>query len=636
MINATSSPQTVQTASHAAPTETATCNLQKYQGRAKSIVTACMHDLAFELLNPAGKASTVLSSTSLAASLGMLLATMDNHDKERILGLAPGELTPQLAMAIDEELGRFSRKHPFGFGSNQMVSTLNFMASKYNPCHDEDFVNVLTEHYKAKLLTSYGNKNIADVTDEYVNYATGGEIPELLANHPLRDSIDTTINNVLLFRGQWANKFDENNTKFRPFMCADGTTIDVKMMSLTDRIGFFVDPNRMFSAIAKPFKQGEKELYLLAIATLQPSPDDIGRINKEDIDHLINTAISSTPRKVELTFPVMKINSTNGELLDQIGSFRGIEITPDKLKKLGGPTPDTLSTRQTIIAEINEEGASGSVATTTAISTRTVGFDSDHFKFDFDSPGLVFIVDDEGNRVLEAVVKNGDYLVTSGESGITDGASSNKVTHTQKKRKKVRIPRGNCVMCGGEHKSLCLNKYEALKPKMFKMIKDWVAKENENPVKEIPSSSTQSFVTAQNLVVNFPEAPQQPSKNNNDSPETAFLPPKNEQLQSFGNLTKGVKESQLLMALQEKFNDIPIKKVKWGICDLEIVVDSLEEAKKITRELTEFIGEEHKYCGGASDFSNSPFDPRISAEVTLETRDILVKKLFLACPKTLE
>lgn len=102
----------------------------------------------------------------------MLLATMDNNDKEMILDIPQGELTPQLDSAIHNELGRLSRKHPFR--KDQMLSILNFMASAHNPGHDKGFVDNLIEHYKAELLTSDGNKNIADVTDQYVETSYRG------------------------------------------------------------------------------------------------------------------------------------------------------------------------------------------------------------------------------------------------------------------------------------------------------------------------------------------------------------------------------------------------------------------------------------------------------------------------------
>ncbi|WP_422447631.1 serpin family protein [Endozoicomonas sp. ALB091] len=610
--------------------ETTTCNQQEHQDRAKKIVSACIRDLAFEILKPAGQSSTALSDSSLAASLGMLLATMDNNDKEMILDIPQGELTPQLDSAIHNELGRFSRKHPFR--KDQMLSILNFMASVYNPGHEKGFVDNLSEHYKAELLTSDGNKNIADVTDQYVEQVTGGEIPGLLANHPLRDSIDTTINNVVSLKAKWAHAFNASNTKSRPFRCAGGSTINVKMMSIKDQIGYSDERSRKFEAIAKPFRQGENELYLVAIAPRQDSPDAIGSITKETIDYLIDKSINRTPREVKLTFPVMKINSTNSDLLDQIGSFRGIKITPDKLKKLGGPTPDSLSTKQTIVAKIDEEGARVSVATTTAITTRSVGSESNAIEFDFDSPGLVFIVDKQGNRVLAAAVKNGDFLVASGEAEISDGASSNSFSH-KKKRKKFT---DYCIRCGEEFHGMCFKGSEALKPKLIKHLKDLAVAKNKNPVKKDPSPSTQSFVTVPNLVGNITETSLQPVKTNKELPKNYFLPPKVEQSQYFDKLRKEEKESQLLMALQEKLNDIPIKEVIWNDIGIDIMVNDLEEAEKIKEKLIEIIGKEYQYCGGVHDFSNSGYKPRIYVDAMFKSRDILLNKLFPDYPKTPE
>ena len=580
MINPTSLPIS-PTVSTYAPIETTTCNQQELLDRAESIVTAFINDLSFGILNPAGQSSTVTSSVSLYASMGLLLAAMSLDDIAKVLGIPAGQLTPELASVIHDVLGRFSRKHSFESAGyeKKLVSTLNLVTTNNNLEPDEALVEVLSRHYLAKLITpADGNESVADITDRLIKVATGGLIPALLKNQV--DETSFALTNVMVFNVGWQKEFAKGTGLF---MKADGETVGVETMTTTDKMPLMIDPKRGLAAIALPFEQGEEQLHLVAIAPLQPSPGAIGRIeSSEDLDHLISRALDSQNKEeVKLTLPQIRINSTNSELLEHIESLRGIEIKPEMLEKLGAPfCCGDISTIQTTIAEIDEKGARGAVATVTS-ATRHQGDKDEPFEFNFNSPGLVIIADDEGNRVLEAAIKNAEYLVASGEPVIIEGAwASSSVTNR-------KILSRRCRRCGEAQHGICIKGlFPDWRAKFIKRFRRLTGVE-ESPVKNIPST---------------------PKK-------------------SFGDLAKVTQESQLLTALQEKFN-IPIKNVALSSFDLEISTENLKEADTIRRRINRFIGKEHENSVTVRDFSNFRVDPRFEVQLSSNARNILIDKLF--------
>ncbi|WP_257266900.1 serpin family protein [Endozoicomonas sp. ONNA2] len=606
MIDPTSLTSITPTVSTYAPIETTTCNQQELLDRAESIVTAFINDLSFVILNPAGQSSAVTSSLSLTASVGLLLATMGLDDMARILDIPPGKLTDKFAREIHKVMGGFSRKNSFESAGyeKKLVSTLNLLASRNNLRSDDELVEVLSTHYLAKILTPEGNESVADMTNEHLKVATGGLIPALLKDGT--HSIKTTLTNVMVFNVGWKKELAKGTGLF---MKADGVTVGVETMTTTDKMGLMIDPKRGLAAIALPFEQREEQLYLVAIAPLQPSPGAIDRIeSSEDLNHLINRALDSQNKEqVKLTLPQIRINSTNSELLEQIGSLRGIEITPEMLEKLDGQFCGDISTIQTTIAEIDEKGARGAVATVTSVTRE--GAKNEPFEFNFNSPGLVIIADEKGNRVLEAAIKDDEYLVASDEPVIIEGAGASISVATRK------ILRRRCRRCGEAQHGICIKGLGSdFRAKFMKRLRQLAGRE-ESPVKNIPSTSGQPSGGQPNI----PSTSGQPSGNLPNIPST----PK----KSFDDLTTKNKENQLLKALEEKFN-VPVKNVELGQFALDITTDTKKEADAIVRRINRFIGQEHKDSVRITDFSYIKADPRFEVRLTSNARSILIDKLF--------
>ncbi len=375
---------------------------------ASAIVEKCIQKLSLELIKKSEN-SKALSPASLTPVLGMLLAAMDdNNDKEKILGLPKGALTPEFEAKVHHELGKYSKNHPYD--ENRMIATANFIASRYQ-CQNEGFKQILKEAYDTNVLAITDVKNVADITDEFVTQKTQGEITSVFdsMSPAEREELMFSMGNVLTFKGMWNSAFKEDLTKPGEFHCADGRTIkDIEMMRLTDEVqcGTYNE----FEIMIKDFKPDTDPLQFVAIIPNEQSGQSIKNLDVDTIDTLICLAVNSQKSKLELTLPRMEIDSKTEDLELEIGSALNVSINSEKLSKVGIILDNQLNMIQKVKASINEKGAYGSVVTAFAV-TRKI---NDNPAFKFNRPGYIAIADSKGSILVEAFVKDGEFLVSHG------------------------------------------------------------------------------------------------------------------------------------------------------------------------------------------------------------------------------
>ena len=96
---------------------------------AREAVDRCLQKLCDQLaIRPTYKGSTAFSSVSLVPLLGMMLAAMhDSSEKELLLELPTGSLTPELEEEIHNLLGATSKR--IASANNSGVFSANFLVS---------------------------------------------------------------------------------------------------------------------------------------------------------------------------------------------------------------------------------------------------------------------------------------------------------------------------------------------------------------------------------------------------------------------------------------------------------------------------------------------------------------------------
>lgn len=434
--------------------------------------------------------STVLSPVSISPVLGMLLAAMDNRtSKEELLGLPPKSLTKELETLIHRELGAFSRAHPFT--EESAVATVNFLTS-LRPITSQAFIDALLRTYDTEVRIV--DSDVAKTTDEYVADRTAGRITSVFgdASKEERDGVKLALGNVLNFQGFWENSFDKSDTSAGQFYCLDGSIINnVQMMHQRDDLSFADYAG--FEAMAKPFDSDDgKPLKLVVIKPRNDgdSTSSLSNLSSVLINELIDASTKADKQAGYLTLPRIQIEHTDHKLLDSLASATGRRIRARDLGNLNLDMFDELNSQSTISVSVDEAGASGSVATVAYIA-RSGKMPR---LFTLDRPGYFAIVDDSGNRLVEALITNDQFLATDGPASITPPSKPSGNGNV--------LPRDNSPLNGlqGEKKTVVSEKrYEDTMPPFLRYLLNWAFQVPEEssisvkpPVTHGPTSTTPS------------------------------------------------------------------------------------------------------------------------------------------------
>ncbi|XP_053272528.1 plasminogen activator inhibitor 1 [Pleuronectes platessa] len=109
------------------------------------------------------------------------------------------------------------------------------------------------------------------IINSWVSDHTGGSIPEFLASGSLSDETRLVLLNALHFQGLWKVPFDPTLTQERMFHCANGSSVPVHMMRLTNyyNYGEFVTPDGVdYDVIEVPY-EGDS-LSMLLVSPFEP------------------------------------------------------------------------------------------------------------------------------------------------------------------------------------------------------------------------------------------------------------------------------------------------------------------------------------------------------------------------------
>ncbi|CAN9509798.1 unnamed protein product [Ophioblennius macclurei] len=109
------------------------------------------------------------------------------------------------------------------------------------------------------------------VINSWVSDHTAGAIPEFLAAGSLSDETRLVLLNALHFQGLWKVPFDAKLTQERIFHCANGSTVPVHMMRLTNRFNYgeFVTADGVdYDVLEVPYK-GDS-LSMLLVSPFEP------------------------------------------------------------------------------------------------------------------------------------------------------------------------------------------------------------------------------------------------------------------------------------------------------------------------------------------------------------------------------
>lgn len=369
-------------------------------------------------LTDAEKASVAEFNTM---GMNMFCAFMETdaaRDKANV-GFSPLSASEALAMLVnaakaDEYSKELVRK--FGFESIDALNDYNKKLMAYLPHKVEGnklsfvnsffynqklsltapFINKMKDYYSAGIMgVDFASSATADVINNWASDNTNGLIPNIVTPDTYNPETSFILANALYFAGEWANKFDKENTSYKPFTSEDGKTVMVPMMTQEERFEIMDDLGIRGIRMNYKGKKRYMECYLPREG--QSVYDLVEEFSNGTYDNMYSRFFR--PGVGTVTIP--KFELAFNTMLEE--TLAGCDIHLGKLSfgDYGIPVNTRVKMKQFVSVKVDEEG-SVMAAVTTAGGDWAV-FPTP-FEYTFDRPFLYIIKDTESNAILMAGV----------------------------------------------------------------------------------------------------------------------------------------------------------------------------------------------------------------------------------------
>ncbi|KAL3858656.1 hypothetical protein ACJMK2_008919 [Sinanodonta woodiana] len=265
------------------------------------------------------------------------------------------------------------------------------------------YVMTCLKHYRADVVpVDYVSKptDVETEINSWVQMETKGKIQNLIPPGSLNPLTVLVLVNAIYFKGDWAKKFQPENTVVQPFYKIDGEPVEVYMMkSQIKEASYGEDESLDCKVLQLPYK-GE-DLYMLVLLP-----------NKKDGLPALESKLSQTTLKliqnkmsaglVEVSLPKFKIEASFelSKALSKLGMPDAFDETKADFSGMRKEKDIYLSKFfHKAFVEVNEEGTEAAAATAAVMMTESIRVPIIH-SFDADHPFLFLIMDKRSGVIL--------------------------------------------------------------------------------------------------------------------------------------------------------------------------------------------------------------------------------------------
>ncbi|XP_072808386.1 serpin B4-like [Vicugna pacos] len=270
------------------------------------------------------------------------------------------------------------------------------------------FLQEYMDNVKKLYLASVESADFANASEEsrqminsWVERQTNEKIKDLFPNGSIDSCTILVLVNAIYFKGQWQQKFKEENTVEEKFWLSKDRSKSVQMMKETKDFNFASLKDMQVKILEIPYKGGELSMMLLlpnAVDGLQKLED------KLTAEKLLEWTSSQNMWKsqVDLHLPRFKVEETY-DLKGILEALGVVDVFSSRDADLSGMTREhSLVVSKAVhksFVEVNEEGTEAAAAT--GISIVLTSASIPHFeRFHCDHPFLFFIRHNKTNSIL--------------------------------------------------------------------------------------------------------------------------------------------------------------------------------------------------------------------------------------------
>jgi len=270
------------------------------------------------------------------------------------------------------------------------------------------FLDVAATYFDAVAAQlDFASADAAPTINAWVSDATHGKIPEIVPD-PIPGDIVAYLINAIYFKGNWTYQFDKDLTRKEPFYLADGTSVDVDMMSFPTKSPMRVASVDGVTIADLAYGGGAYSMTIVLPPAVDGAFTLAETVTQDQWDAWV-AALDSTSWYVRMPKFTLEWEDSLNKVLTALGmgvAFRGCDFS--NMFIVPGACIDEV--RHKTFVDVNEEGTEAAAATSISFSR------SGPVPVEVDRPFLFAIRERHSGTIL-FMGKIVDPTRTSGGSG---------------------------------------------------------------------------------------------------------------------------------------------------------------------------------------------------------------------------
>ncbi|XP_038056862.1 serpin B6-like [Patiria miniata] len=239
--------------------------------------------------------------------------------------------------------------------------------------------------------------------NSWVEKQTANRIKDLLAAGSIDDMTRLVLVNAIYFKGDWAAKFDYQDTNFNGKFRTLGGSEKITMMHQTGKFHYARDDSVSSSILELPYLKNEVSMFIVLPDQVDGLADVQKKLSQEKIDSWVTDARMRDSPTVIVSLPRFDLEQdfVLNDVLRKMGMNDPFDVGKADFSGVTGDKDVFISTAiHKAFLKVNEEGSEAAAATSWLMCCGIDFPPEGAVEFNADHPFLLFIYDNKSRAVL--------------------------------------------------------------------------------------------------------------------------------------------------------------------------------------------------------------------------------------------
>lgn len=344
--------------------------------------------------------SFMVSPLSLSMALAMTMNGAEGETKSAM------QETLNLKGFSSDEINSYYKKLREALLSTDpstQLSIANSIWTNQNVVIKDEFVRKNREFFNSTTQSvNFSDSNTAELINGWASNNTNGLIKKVIESTKPEDFM--YLLNAIYFKGIWTSEFKKNNTNKKPFTLEDGATVNVDMMSQTDKFNYKEDEN--LQLVELPYGNSAFSMLVLLPKDEKNLLDVVGALSGSDYW----AGLKSGLREHEVELYIPKFKTEYSKKLNKVLSDMGMGLAFTNEADFSGMTDTSAKidfVKQNTYISVDEVGTEAAAVTTVGVVMTSMPAQPQKVVFNANKPFIYVIQENStGSILFTGIVKN--------------------------------------------------------------------------------------------------------------------------------------------------------------------------------------------------------------------------------------